>query len=101
MSLSATACLFLRKLSDHQNGLLAANSASTEEFEVWGKEFIVRWVCVQFLNLWIIAKVMDRRSFVIAKLPKSRVLKLLLYWLKRNERSLASATLVGLSGERF
>ena len=95
MSLSATARLFLCKLSDHQNGLLAANSASTEEFEVWGKEFIVRWVCVQFLNLWIIAKVMDRRSFVIAKLLKFCVPKLTLCWLKRSECSLASMMLVG------
>ena len=101
MSLSATVRLFLRKLSDHQNGLPAANSAPTEEVEVWGKEFVVRWVCVGFPSIWIIANIIDRRSFVIAKLPKSRVLKLLLYWLKRNERSLASATLVGLSGERF
>ena len=100
MSLSATAHLFLCKLSNHQNGLPAANSASTEEFEVWGKEFIVRWVCVQFLNLWIIAKVIDRRSFVVAKLLKFRVPKLPLCWLKHSERSLASMMLVGLSGER-
>ena len=100
MSLSATARLFLRKLSDHQNGLPAANSAPTEEFEVWGKEFVVRWVCVQFPSVWIIANIIDRRSFVVAKLPKSRVPKLPLCWLKRSERSLISTTLVGLSGEQ-
>ena len=100
MSLSATARLFLRKLSDHQNSLPAANLASIEEFEVWGKEFIVRWVCIRFLSVWIIAKIIDRRSFVVAKLPKSRVLKLPLCWLKRSEHSLVSTTLVGLSGER-
>ena len=100
MSLSATARLFLRKLSDHQNGLPAANSAPTKEFEVWGKEFVVRWVCVRFLSVWIIAKIIDRISFIVAKLPKSRVPKLPLCWLKRSEHSLASTTLVGLSGER-
>ena len=73
---------------------------STEEFEVWGKEFIIRWVRVQFLNLWIIANVIDRRSFVVAKPLKFLVPKLLLCWLKRSERSLASAMLIGLPGER-
>ena len=76
MSLSATARLFLRKLSDHQNDLPVANSAPIEEFEVWGKEFVVRWVRVRFLSVWIITNIIDRRNFVVAKLPKFRVPRL-------------------------
>ena len=99
MSLSATARTFLHKLSNHQNGLPTANSASTEEFEVWGKEFIIHWVHVWFLHLWIIANVIDRGSFIVAKLLKFLVPKLPLCWLKHSKRSLASAMLIGLPGE--